>query len=157
MSSKDEKIRYFREQLEKARNQIAALQAEIRECPSGDALDKLWAEIILKRKPTYGDWEYPGQAYRHIVLEVDQMVEDAKATGRREGRAEAANLVQLHISWVRPERATLLAALAAVPVEKCGTCRGYGYFPNLGGPNGIRATTCLTCKGTGKAKKDGAE
>lgn len=34
--------------------------------PCGDALDKLWKDILLARNPNYGDWEYPAQAYRHI-------------------------------------------------------------------------------------------
>lgn len=32
--------------------------------PCGDALDKLWKAIMSS---TYGDWEYPGQAYRHLL------------------------------------------------------------------------------------------
>ena len=37
--------------------------------PCADALEKLWQDIIIKRKPGYGPWEYPGQAYRHIMAE----------------------------------------------------------------------------------------
>ena len=32
--------------------------------PCGDALDKLWKDIM---PPDYGDWEYAGQAYRHLL------------------------------------------------------------------------------------------
>ena len=39
----------------------------------GDALQKLWDEIIVAHKPNYGDWEYPGQAYRHIKAEFDEI------------------------------------------------------------------------------------
>lgn len=42
--------------------------------PCEDALDLLWQEIILKNNPDYGDWEYPGQAYRHIKAEYDDVV-----------------------------------------------------------------------------------
>lgn len=37
--------------------------------PAADVLDKLWQEIILKQNPDYGDWEYPGQAFRHLKAE----------------------------------------------------------------------------------------
>ena len=37
--------------------------------PSAHALDLLWKDIILSRDPNYGDWEYPGQAYRHLLAE----------------------------------------------------------------------------------------
>lgn len=36
---------------------------------SAQALDLLWQDIILSRDPNYGDWEYPGQAYRHLLAE----------------------------------------------------------------------------------------
>ena len=41
--------------------------------PAADALHLLWKEIILDRKPEYGEWEYPGQAYRHIKAEFDEL------------------------------------------------------------------------------------
>lgn len=44
----------------------------------GDALQKLWDEIIVARRPTYGDWEYPGVAYRHLKLEFDDIAGAAK-------------------------------------------------------------------------------
>ena len=37
--------------------------------PCADALEELWQDIIIRRKPDYGPWEYPGQAYRHIMAE----------------------------------------------------------------------------------------
>ena len=51
------------------------LQEEIdtRNMASSKALDELWKEIILVRKPNYGDWEYPMQVKRHIVCEFDQL------------------------------------------------------------------------------------
>jgi len=45
---------------------------------SANALEMLWKDIVLKRKPDYGPWEYPAQAYRHIMDEVEEMVEEAK-------------------------------------------------------------------------------
>lgn len=36
--------------------------------PCADALEKLWKAIM---PPNYGDWEYPGQAYRHLKAEFD--------------------------------------------------------------------------------------
>lgn len=41
--------------------------------PSGDALDWIWRDIVLKYRPNYGDWEYPAQAYRHIVAEYEEL------------------------------------------------------------------------------------
>ena len=32
--------------------------------PCADALDKLWRDIM---PPNYGDWEYAGMAYRHLL------------------------------------------------------------------------------------------
>lgn len=37
-----------------------------------DALELLWKEIIIARNPDYGEWEYPGQAYRHLKAEFDE-------------------------------------------------------------------------------------
>lgn len=37
--------------------------------PAALAIDDLWKEVILSANPTYGDWEYPGQAYRHLLAE----------------------------------------------------------------------------------------
>lgn len=39
-----------------------------------DAIEKLWQEMIIARNPGYGEWEYPGQAYRHIKAEYDDVV-----------------------------------------------------------------------------------
>lgn len=39
----------------------------------GGALDMLWKDIILSRDPNYGDWEYPGQAYRHLLAEYHDL------------------------------------------------------------------------------------
>lgn len=48
--------------------------AEKPDNPCGDALDRLWKEIIVARRPNYGDWEYPMQAYRHILAEFKEAV-----------------------------------------------------------------------------------
>jgi len=34
-----------------------------------DAINLLWRDMILARRPKYGDWEYAGQAYRHLLAE----------------------------------------------------------------------------------------
>ena len=36
-------------------------------------IDDLWQAIIVAHHPTYGDWEYPAQAHRHLVAEVDDI------------------------------------------------------------------------------------
>lgn len=52
---------------------LATHRAEVTNDACGDALQKLWDHIIVARRPDYGDWEYPGQAYRHIKAEFDQV------------------------------------------------------------------------------------
>ncbi len=39
-------------------------------------IDLLWKDIIIKHHPDYGNWEYPGQAYRHLLLEFDDLRAD---------------------------------------------------------------------------------
>ena len=46
--------------------------------PCRNALDLLWQEIIIAHKPDYGDWEYPGQAYRHIKAEFEDAMQRAE-------------------------------------------------------------------------------
>lgn len=41
--------------------------------PCGESLDQLWRDIILSKDPSYGDWEYPGQAYRHLSAEYRKL------------------------------------------------------------------------------------
>jgi len=48
-------------------------EMETRNMASSKALDELWKEIILKKSPGYGDWEYPMQAMRHIVCEFEEL------------------------------------------------------------------------------------
>lgn len=40
--------------------------------PCSKALDSIWKEVILKRYPNYGDWEYAAQAARHIIAEFKE-------------------------------------------------------------------------------------
>lgn len=45
---------------------------------STEALDMLWRDLTLSKNPDYGDWDYPAQAYRHIMDELkDRGVLDA--------------------------------------------------------------------------------
>ena len=88
-----------------ANNELAALRAKLAEAekrveiaddaiasaderinqPCADAIDKLWKEILLRRRPNYGDWDYAGQAYRHIKAEF-QEVETALRLSRPTAR-----------------------------------------------------------------------
>lgn len=52
---------------------ILSFEEERGNKPSADALDLLWKEVILAHKPNYGDWEYPGQAYRHLLAEFNDL------------------------------------------------------------------------------------
>jgi hypothetical protein len=60
---------------EAADNRAAELAEELdaRSDASGDALNCLWKEVILAKAPDYGDWEYPGQAYRHLIAEFNAL------------------------------------------------------------------------------------
>ena len=73
-------LNHEKEELEKSCNEYKKMYVEKMEevnrlhdemdghnMAAAKALDKLWADIMLKRYPDYGDWEYPGQAYRHIL------------------------------------------------------------------------------------------
>lgn len=63
------RVRWLIGEVERA----AAIREELKNEPCGDALDLLWKEIILSRNPNYGDWEYPGMAYRHLKAEFDSV------------------------------------------------------------------------------------
>lgn len=59
--------------------------------PSTDAIDDLWRDIILETHPDYGDWEYPGEAYRHILAEHKQALNLLEQAARdRDAHAEMA-------------------------------------------------------------------
>ena len=76
---KEDVIRLRRERNE-AVAEAKALEHELSglNAASADALECLWEDIVLSRKPEYGDWEYPGEAYRHIMLEIEEMISEAK-------------------------------------------------------------------------------
>lgn len=45
-----------------------------------DALDLLWKEVIYARNgEEYEPWEYPGQAYRHLKAEFDELLRELEA------------------------------------------------------------------------------
>jgi len=66
------------------KEQLQQAQAELEEknYACGDALQKLWDEIIVANKPDYGDWEYAGQAYRHLKAEWNDLVKERDALVR---------------------------------------------------------------------------
>lgn len=44
--------------------------------PCALALDDLWKKIVIANQgEDYGDWEYPAQAYRHILIEYEELKE----------------------------------------------------------------------------------
>lgn len=60
------------------------IREEYRNEACGDAIERLWQKIIIRRKPNYGDWEYPGMAYRHLkaeFMEIEQELAEYKALG----------------------------------------------------------------------------
>ena len=56
---------------------------DIINAPAAYTLDTLWEKMILARNPNYGDWEYPGQAGRHLVAEWEAV--QAELSELREG------------------------------------------------------------------------
>jgi hypothetical protein len=66
---------------------IKALDARDEDNPAAQAIDDLWRDIILARDPNYGTWEYPGQAYRHLLAEFKELIAKLEAA---EGRAQEA-------------------------------------------------------------------
>lgn len=74
----------LREEIKKLEDEIQAGWDRVN-TPCGDALDKLWKAIMPEN---YGDWEYAGQAYRHLlcvykeqndkIKELEQEVETSK-------------------------------------------------------------------------------
>ena len=69
--------------------------------PCAQALDDLWKATILARNPSYGDWEYPAQAYRHLLIEFREAVQAARAE-EREACADHVRSVGLRFSWASP-------------------------------------------------------
>ena len=67
-----------------------ALDARDEDNPCADALNLLWRDIIIARNPKYGDWEYPGQAYRHLLAEHKEVIERAEKAEAEAARLRAA-------------------------------------------------------------------
>lgn len=67
MDEGDEKIKAMEVKLGESW-QTAVL--EIVNAPCAHALDRIWKDLFPDE---YGEWEYPGQAYRHIMAEIDHL------------------------------------------------------------------------------------
>jgi hypothetical protein len=65
-------------------------QLEQRSDASSDALEQLWQDIIIAEFPDYGAWEYPGQAYRHIYDQYNQVKGERDEALKRVAELEAA-------------------------------------------------------------------
>lgn len=78
--------------------------------PCADALDLLWRDVILAHKPEYGDWEYPGFAYRHLLAEFN----DLRARVAQQADELAAISVTMGLVWHDMGENKILWAL---PVE----------------------------------------
>lgn len=81
----------LRERAEEAEDRVEELATKLEDvhekfnAPCGDALDRLWKEVM---PATYGDWEYPGMAYRHLRAEFDDRNKRIKYL---EGQLDIAN------------------------------------------------------------------
>ena len=64
--------------------------------PCKDILDLLWREIVLARKPAYGDWDYPGMAGRHLLVEIKEIIQEQADDGLVRGRELASSQVKLY-------------------------------------------------------------
>ena len=76
------------------------------------ALDNLWKDIIIKEYPDYGDWDYPGMAYRHIMAEIQKNLTERMALlketytikmqqAREDEREACADFIQVQASTYR--------------------------------------------------------
>ncbi len=65
-------------EVERLRAALAQHREQVTNDACGDALELLWKEIILANRPDYGEWEYPGQAYRHILAEFKELERSAR-------------------------------------------------------------------------------
>jgi len=61
---------------ELASSTMEQILAKVDESPAVQALDDLWREIILTRRPDYGHWDYPAQAFRHLLAEIKEIVRE---------------------------------------------------------------------------------
>lgn len=71
--SMEEQDRAIKEMEEKFGGKWEELCLDLVNVPSAQALDELWKAVILSNKPDYGDWEYPGQAFRHLLAEWNEL------------------------------------------------------------------------------------
>ena len=82
---------------------------------SSKQLDNLWKDVVLAKRPDYGDWEYPAQAYRHIMAEFN----DLKAENKRlkERLKDSTDWLRCNLQGVETEQIIELneRALAAQP------------------------------------------
>lgn len=65
------------------------VEARNEDNPCAQALNELWRDVILAHKPDYGDWGYPGMAYRHLLAEFNDMRVRVKALERELSAAKA--------------------------------------------------------------------
>jgi len=82
----------------------------------GDALDGLWKDVILSAHSEYGDWSYPGEAYRHIKAEFDTLREQLAEAGAKSSMLETmmgAEKVDMKNALIQQER-ELVASQAEV-------------------------------------------
>ena len=69
LEGKSKKIKEIEEKTGMGAEELFALLGE----PCAQALDLLWNDIILSNHADYGPWEYPAQAYRHLLAEYNEL------------------------------------------------------------------------------------
>jgi hypothetical protein len=75
LAEKDQRIEELEEKLQSRIDKV--------DLPCGDALEQLWQKIMPEN---YGDWEYPGMAYRHLLAEFqdrDKRIAELEARIKR--------------------------------------------------------------------------
>jgi hypothetical protein len=86
-SSNNNEFQKMQLEIERLKNEL-----ETHNMAAAHGLDCLWRSLILARKPEYGDWEYPGQAFRHLDEEFREVLrENYKAKKRIKVLEEALN------------------------------------------------------------------
>jgi hypothetical protein len=54
-------------------DELDGAEADGTKSPLENAIDLIWRDVVLSRRPAYGDWEYGGMAWRHVVDEVREI------------------------------------------------------------------------------------
>jgi hypothetical protein len=69
--------------------ELDGAEADGTKSPLENAIDLIWRDVVLSRKPNYGDWDYGGMAFRHVVAEVREIEAERDAALAEVARLKA--------------------------------------------------------------------